>query len=230
MRHPSPILVPFLVALVLTVPAAFAADVTDEEVAAVARRFAAEIDCAPESRNLHRAWCAVTMLEKAAWSAPEARTAYLGLAMELKDGGKVIEGLLRTTHTAVLSVSSKDAKVTTIRASKGKPDEEQELARVVFDLALVLKGKEKARAIEASAGLVRYVASLASRPGYPVRAAPKGGAHYTGKLPARLLKVTGLPYGEAYVAIEKAEGGWFVSLFPVAQVKVRAEPPKEPGK
>src|SRR4051812_3207887 len=83
---------------------------------AVANAFAKEIDCSEKSKDLWRAWCAVTKLAAAKSDVAgnsKQRKLYLGVSMELPgDAPKVIPALAKATALATLSIGPEGARVT----------------------------------------------------------------------------------------------------------------------
>jgi hypothetical protein len=193
-------------------------EVGDATVASVARRFAAELKCGPASKDPHRGWCPVGGLDKAGFSAPAQAQVLLGLTVELADGAKVPASLLEHVRLGVLSVGPSSARITDLRPSN--KDEEKELAGVIFELGKALKGQDKAAVIPVSKGLAGYLQGEGRKPGRPLRTGA-GGAHFTGQIPARLYRLTGQPYGDAYVVVEQAPNGIFVSIYPALAFRAK---------
>jgi hypothetical protein len=193
---------------------ASAEPLTDAAVQDVARRFGAELKCAGAADTspgyLNRHWCPVAKVESSgAFKAPAARRTMLGFTMQLQKDGKVVPAALATTDLAILTVGPDGALLTSLKPSNEK--EKESLTPVVASLALVVKGKTAA--VDLPADLQEYLKSFDAKALHPVKPLAAG-AEYSGKIPARIYRVTGTLSGESYVVIEQASNGWFINLFP----------------
>ncbi|MBI3073434.1 MAG: hypothetical protein HYY84_15085 [Deltaproteobacteria bacterium] len=45
------------------------------------------------------------------------------------------------------------------------------------------------------------------------------GFHFTGKIPARIVRVERQPYGYGFVVVERASGGFIVNMFPAVRYR-----------
>ena len=184
---------------------------TDASVAAIAKRFAASIKCGAKDKDPQRAWCAVTKVDKAAFKAPKETSTLLGLSVELPDDADVNTQLLGTTSVSALHLGSATAKLTSLKPSNEQ--EAKDMVPVLFDIAGALKMDGKS--IGVTKDLNDYLTSERAKPGNPMKAAGKS-MEYTAKLPSRLYQV-----GNAYVVIESAAKGYFVSVFPAVPLTVK---------
>jgi hypothetical protein len=192
--------------------------VSHAEATALAKRFSAEIDCARDSRDVQRAWCAVHAVPTSSYTAPKDPQTLLGISMELRPEGPVGAALLATTSLSVIHLQPGGVRMHALTPSN--EEEKTELGGVVMELAFVLKGK--ANEVRVTGGLDGFLQSEAKKPVYPVGKSADG-AGYLGKLPSRIYRIGGQPYGEGLVVFERAPSGWFVSVFP--GVPRRATPP-----
>ena len=87
---------------------------------------------------------------------------------------------------------------------------------VLVAIGLTLKGESKTP-IPVSDGLWGFLQSQQSKPGYPLKVA-KTSAEYAAKLPSTIYRVNS-PAGAAYVVVETATDGTFVSVFPIVELK-----------
>lgn len=184
---------------------------TDTVASAIAKRFAAEIKCDAKSKDVQRAWCAVTQIDKSKLVAPKDTTTWLGLSMELPESGEVKSQLLGTTTVSALHLGATSVRLTTLKPSNEQ--EKQDMLPVLMDLALALK--TGGQAVSVKKDLNDFLSSERAKPGYPFAAAGKG-VEYQGKLPSRLYQVKNV-----YVAIESAPKGFFVSVFPAVPLQVK---------
>ncbi len=183
---------------------------TDAKVGEIAKRFGASIKCDPKSKDLQRAWCPVTRLDSAAFKAPAQTSTLLGLSVELPDGGAVNGQLLETTSVSALHLGAAAVRLTSLKPSNEQ--EKKDMLPVLFDIAGALKmdGKQ----IKVPRDLDGFLTSERAKPGYPMTATGRA-MEYTGKLPARLYQV-----GNAFVVIESAPKGYYVSVFPAVPLVV----------
>ncbi len=195
-----------------------AADLSEQAVADAAKIFSTEIQCGPNSQDVWRNWCPITLLGKTAFSAPATPTTLVGISMSLHQNAKVIPALQQTTDLAVLTLSSNSAKVTDLRPSNEQ--EKQDLIQVMMALSNSLKGMTKKDPIPVTSGLADFLKGEKSKPGNSYKV-EKNSAVYSAKLPTRLYKVTSPVYGDAYVAVEQAADGLAISIFPTVGYKVK---------
>jgi hypothetical protein len=204
---------PLTLALLVAFPSTGFAEgpLTDDAVGAIAKRFAASIKCDAKSKDLQRAWCAVTKVDKAAFKAPRATTTMLGLSVELPDGAEVNTQLLDTTSVSALHLGASAVRLTSLKPSNEQ--EKKDMLPVLFDIAGALKMDGKAVGVTKDLG--GFLDGERAKPGYPMTAAGKA-MEYTGKLPSRLYQV-----GAVYVVVESAPKGYYVSVFPAVPLKVK---------
>ncbi len=195
-----------------------AADLSEQAVADAVKSFSAEIQCGPNSQDVWRLWCPVTLLGKTAFSAPSAPTTLVGISMSLHQNAKVIPALQQTTDLAVLTLSSGSAKVTDLRPSNEQ--EKQELIQVLMSLSTSLKGMSKKDPIPVTSGLADFLKGENSKSGNSYKV-DKNSAVYSAKLPTRIYKVPNPVYGDAYVAVEQAADGLAISIFPTVGYKAK---------
>ncbi len=149
------------------------------------------------------------MIEKGDFVPPSKERAYLGLSMEWVPTVKIAETLSKSLQPAVLYLGAKEVRTTTLKPSNEK--EAQELATLQSTLESILKGEN--RSIQVSQVLSNFLKSELKKPKHPFTLDKKG-AQFTGLNPSRILRVKNQT-GELFVVLEQAEGGMFVSLFPL---------------
>lgn len=195
-------------------------EVGDDTVGSIAGRFTAELRCAAGSKDPQRHFCPVSTLDRAGFAAPAETQAYLGLVVEMADGARVLPSLRERVRLSLLVVGPGAARIVDIKASD--KSEEKELAKAAADVARIMKGRDKHATLVVSRGLLGYLQGEAGKAGRPLRVTARG-AHFSGKIPARLYRLPDQPYGEAYAAIEKAPNGVFVSVYPAVAIRPSAK-------
>ena len=204
---------PTLIALLLLSSTAALAEgpLTDAAVNAISARFATTLTCDPKSKDLDRGWCPVAHLAQAKYLPVKAPNSALGLSMELPDEGELRRLLLDTTSLSALHLARGTARVTSLKPSSEQ--EKADLLPVLYDVALALKGM--GQSVSVTRDLNAFLSTERAKAGYPLKAAGKS-MEYAGKLPARLYQLK-----NAFVVIESAPSGYFVSVFPAVPLKVK---------
>ncbi len=177
-------------------------------------RFSQELHCEVGKRDVNRHWCAVTRIGKDEFAAPKQTTTYLGVTVPLKADDAIRRTVLDRTAVAALHLGPAGARLTSLKASS--PQEEKEMLPVLVAIGLTLKGEIQGP-IPVSPGLWGFLRSEQSQPGYPLKTS-KTSAEYVGKLPASIYRVN-TAAGAAYVVVEAASDGQFVSVFPIVELK-----------
>jgi hypothetical protein len=202
---------PLFLAALLAPAVALAGEVSEATITDVTRRFAAELSCAKGSKDPNRAWCPVTAIGKGAFKPARQNEIQLGFSASLKDGAKVSETLANSTELAVLYLGPTEARLTSLTPST--PDEQKQLAAVVFELAKRLKGMAKGQ-VELPADLGGFVTMDSRQQRFPLTVSGAS-ASFPAKLPSRIFRS-----GDAFVVIEQADGGVRVSVFPTVGFKI----------
>ena len=232
-----------LVAVLLTPSLAAAEGVTDATVADVARRFASEIDSKVGPPSL-RAWCSLAGLAAASYTPSAGGQSFLGVTVALKKGDKLADNLAGrgsiclgkggTSGNFHKDVMSEAAGVCAERGgvrrlnfltfgTKGitfrditpsNADEARQIDAVIEAVLRAAGGdKEPVRLAEDLSGFLR-AQSAEDRSGGHLVTPGKNGGSFTATSPGRILQVK-TPGGPAYVVVEQAPDGIWISIFPV---------------
>jgi len=181
----------------------------------LAQRFAHALDCGPGKRDLNRHWCPVTRIGKDSFATPAQTTTYLGLSVTLRPNDEVRKAVLEHTEVAALHLGPTGVRLTSLRPSNEQ--EKQDMLPILLSIGNALKSGSS-DSIAMSAGLNGFLTGESKKPGYPLRVG-KDSAEYTGKLPAQIYRVQVQAGLFAYVVVETAPDGRFVSIFPVVPLK-----------
>ncbi len=177
----------------------------------LAKKYGTELDCSATSQDPIRSWCPVALLNQFPFKTVTAPKSLIGLSMRLKDTDSVKEKTMTTTALAILHLTPTTVRLTDLTPSN--EGEKQELLKVAFDLATILKGIDKSGQLKVSSGLLSFVQSESKKAGHAF-AAQKNSVSYAATLPSGLYYVEDPRVGPVYIAIEVASDGTVVNIFP----------------
>lgn len=206
----------FILVLSQTLPA----DVFANDLHWIMEKFQKELDCTESSRDLQRHWCPVTRIENSQWVKPQAKVknTYIGISIELTKDKPLKAQLLDTTNLAVLHLSEKEARVTSLTPSN--PEEQKTLGGIVMQLAFLLKGKLSHDGVQVPQDLYTYLMGDQKKPGY-IYQTEKNKTVFQGKLPSQMYFIEKSLSGPVYLVFEKAKGGYYVNLFPQKPMQLK---------
>jgi hypothetical protein len=168
-----------------------AADVLDDRLA----RLRDGADCANKASPL-RVWCPAADFKRGNAGPSLAGKTLVGFTVRLPDGGKVTDALSGNVSLAALAIGP-DGKAVLVDVRPTNKGEEEEVARGIISLTLVLKGQAATATL--APGLAGYFKSVKGR--YP---ATKGADEWTwtGAAPTRMRQV-----GKVWVVLETPADG-----------------------
>jgi len=180
-----------------------------EDSAAVARAFATALRCSSGDDPL-RVWCPVTELGTAAFTAPKNSQTYPGMSVVVPRGAPIRSTLLKNLRFSVLVLSAKQVFLQEL--SPESPEERQELLGGLMAVSAALKvGGKVAPLGPGLAGELKNLHAKLAQNGHPFKPEPKR-ATYIAQTPSELYLVDSKT--RAYVVLERATDGLFISLFP----------------
>lgn len=182
-----------------------------EDSAALARAFASALNCGSGDDPL-RVWCSVAEIGTAAFVAPKDVQALSGMSVVLPRGTSIRAALLKNLRFSVLALSAKQAFLQELRPENA--EERQEILGGLMAVTSALKlGGAVAPLSAGLAGEVKNLRAGLAQKGHPLKDEGKR-ATYTAQTPSEVYFVDSKR--RAYVVIERAPDGLFVSLFPAA--------------
>ena len=190
---------------------------TDPAVSAVAARFAS-VDCAVGSTDLDRSWCPVQSAGHGPFVPPEATQIRMGLTLSLRPGEEPKDVILDRTTVSALFIGGGGAKILDVRPSNDQ--EQQDLVTTVFSIAEILKGMHGTTQVAVTGDLQSYLQGQGTDL-HPLTADEHGASISGAPNPTDIERIEGQPWGAAYVVVETAPDGVFVSVFPDADLAVK---------
>jgi hypothetical protein len=178
---------------------------------AALERLRTELDC-KSGKDPLRGWCPAARVTGAGFTAPKGDAVYLGVSAPLPDDMELRPALLAATRISTLAFSKGHLYVSDIKPDN--EDEKRQLAQVAASVGAALKSTDKQRSIAVSKDLLGYLSTLAAlavRKGAVVADDPKQPAAFQLTFPSRAWTI-----GDAFVVVEDAPDGQWVSVYPVA--------------
>ncbi len=166
--------------------------------------FVDALDCGDADIE-NSAYCAVTHIGDFDLVLPDDVQTYLGFSMALVDGDDVESSIVATSHVAALHLGPETARLTALVATT--EEDEIELGQISADIETLLSGVE--HSFDISEGLASYLDGERDFTGYTILESTVTSATYDSPLPYTIHYT-----GNAYVVIEDAIGGVYVSVFP----------------
>ncbi|MCB9665666.1 MAG: hypothetical protein H6732_16275 [Alphaproteobacteria bacterium] len=173
----------------------------------LAARVTREVDCTTEAV---RYVCDLADLPGEAFPVPTVPETWLGVTIVVRNSRTIADGSIESESLARVTLSADGVFVGALRPSQ--PSERLALGRILGDTAKAAKGTLEA--IEIPQGLADYL-DIPPEKTWTLQREEMGWS-FTGAHPARVFKVparAGRP--EAYVVVETAQGGAFVTIAPL---------------
>lgn len=171
------------------------------------KRVLREVDCAEASV---RYVCPLALLPGVPFEPPRELESWLGVTLVVRNSRSLADGTVESESLSRVTFSPEGITVGTLRPSA--PSEKLALGRILGDTARAAKGV--ITLIEVPQGLADYL-GIPPEESWPLQR-EEAGWSFNGAHPARVYKVpaeAGRP--EAYVVIEAAQGGAFVTVAPI---------------
>ncbi len=191
-------------------------------------------------QKARRPWCELTKIAQASLSLPITMQSYLGFTIHIPwnlfenpsksaNPPKPVDAAMMNVDfsnaMSVLYLGPSAARVTWLDASSEQ--EEKERACLQWQLTNLMNGDGKLSELESSKDLMAFLKTQSQMAGHPLKVEPNQVSYLSKyKLPSRVFLLNNLPYGQAYVVLEKADDGMIVNLFPVENIKVVKNPLK----
>ncbi len=180
----------------------------------VIKRFAEEIDCSDGSTDPYNHWCAVEHIGEFSLVLPEEVQTYLGFSVALSDDESVRDAIDTNTHVAALHIGPDTARLTALIGTTDQDNEQLDSIAAFLTGALQGIGGQ----LNVPEDLIAYLESEREFPGYTMSKLDDVSAVYNAELPYTVYYITDQFYGDAYLVIEDAIGGLYVSVFPAVAV------------
>ncbi len=181
-------------------------DQVHEQALWAAGRIGREIDCAT---NMVRYLCVATRVDGAGFVMPPEGKVLVGLTVVVRNSRTIEQGAMETAAATVLHLDPAGVMVKGLFA--GNPAENQEVASLISNVSLILKGKTNE--VRVSQGLEDFLRDKTDVFLQPVVDDAYGGTFDNGNM-SRIYRVPRDPEGFAYVVVESGEKGVFLSVFP----------------
>lgn len=186
-------------------------------MARMAARFTS-FDCSAGTKDPNRVWCPVAAAGHGPFTPPDKTAIRIGLTLALPAGKDPADVVLANTSLAALIIGKDGAKITALTASNDA--ERKELAMVTASVAAALKGLGSPVTVkpDLESYLEQHATSL-----HPLALDADGGKFQGSALLATIERVEGAPWGAAWVVMEPAGKGTYVSVFPDSDLQVTAQ-------
>ena len=182
--------------------------------ASVAELFPEDEVC--DTRYSGRAWCPVAHTAEGGWTKPDSARTLLGLHVDIPEGGDRDPFVLKATSPVALHLRPDGVRLTAL--APRDDDEKRALGFVVMTASAALSGN--GTSIPVTPALESFLSDELDKTPYTVTLAAGPGA-FEGVDPGRIWRVTGEPWGTAWVVVEVPRGGGVgVSVFPEVPVVV----------